>query len=137
MYKKLNALLVSGIVLLALGGCSSITDPQLVTSFEWGEVEDPENVVEGIEATVVFGELFIVGQLNTPARCYNLDADFQTSSNRLTVRVEANRTNAPNCDESLGGFTYIATMSNLKFATYSLSVIHDVEGGTGGSERTR
>lgn len=118
--------------LLASGGCGDATGPRLVTSFNWTEVEDPETIVEGISTSVAFGELFILGQIATPTRCYELDASFKRDRTKLNVRVTASSTQSPNCDVRAGGFRYTATMSNLDFQTYQLVVIHDVEDGTGG-----
>jgi hypothetical protein len=120
-----------GFVLLGLAGCSDITGPRLFTDFQWGEVEVPEDVVEGISTAVALGELFILGQFNTPTRCYALEADFNQSGKNLTLRVKAKSNNSPNCDESLGGFRYTATVRNLKYQTYTLRVIHDVAGASG------
>lgn len=119
-------------VVLAIGACSDITAPRLVTAFDWGEVDDPETVVPGITTSVALGELFILGQLNTPTRCYNLEAGFGRSKKKINIRVTAKPNNAPNCDQSLGGFRYTAVVSNLKFDTYDLTVIHDITGGEGG-----
>ena len=117
---------------VALAGCDSITNPRLVTSFNWTEAEDPESIVEGITTSVAYGELFILGQIATPTRCYELDASFARDGMELTLRVFARSSNSPNCDEREGGFRYTATMSNLDFGTYQLTVIHDVDGAAGG-----
>ena len=132
MLKKLRIPFRVAVVYLVLSGCSGLTDPRLITDFEWGEVEEPETVVEGISTTVALGDLFILGQFNTPSHCYNLEADFQKDGTNLTVRVNARPTGSPNCDESMGGFRYTARVVNLKFDTYELRVIHDIAGGTGG-----
>lgn len=126
------ARLLGGVVLVLLVGCSGITDPQFLTSFEWSELEDPNTVTEGITTSVVYGEVFILGQLNTPAQCYELTGEFDKSSNTLSLRVRARRTGSPNCDETMAGFTYTAVMRNLSFGTYALTVTHDIDGGTGG-----
>jgi hypothetical protein len=120
------------LLVVALSGCDSITDPQLVTSFDWTEVPDPQTVTEGISTSVAFGDLFILGQVITPARCYELQGTFAVDAGKLTVRVTARSNGSPNCDEREGGFRYTATMSNLAFRTYELTVIHEVDDGTGG-----
>lgn len=132
MLKKLRALFGVGVVFLALSGCSDLTGPRLITNFEWGEVEEPETIVEGISTTVALGTLFILGQFNTPSHCYNLEADFQRNGTKLRIQVMAKPTDSPNCDQSLGGFRYTAQVTNLKFDTYELRVIHDITGGNGG-----
>ena len=121
-----------GLSLLVLGGCSGITDPQMFTTFDWGEVEVPEDVVTGVSTSVALGDLFILGQFNTPTRCYTLDGNFKRSGSKLTLRVKADTSNPPNCDVRLGGFRYTAALSNLKYGTYQLQVIHEITGGTGG-----
>jgi hypothetical protein len=131
MLRNLGRLL-GGVVLVLLVGCSGVTDPRFVTSFQWTELEDPTTVTPGITASVAYGEVFILGQLNTPAQCYELTGDFGRASRTLTLRVRARRTNAPNCIETLAGFSYTAVMSNLSFGEYTLTVTHDVDGGTGG-----
>lgn len=118
---------------LALTGCSAFTDVDLITDFQWGEVEDPSTVVEGISSTVAYGEVFILGQLNTPTQCYNLSAGFKTSNNILTLTVSAAPTGASNCSQELGGYRYTAAILNLDYGTYQLRVIHDVQGGQGGT----
>lgn len=119
-------------LIMVLSGCDSITDPRVITTFDWTDVPDPETVTEGISTSVAFGDLFILGQLVTPARCYELDGTFTVDTGKLTIRVTARSNGSPNCDESVGGFRYTATVSNLEFRTYELTVIHDVENGTGG-----
>jgi len=136
MSRQPLTLLGIGLLLLALTGCSGITDPRLLTDFDWGEVEDPETVVEGISTAVALGELFILGQMSTPTRCYKLQADFKRKGSELTVRVNARSNDSPNCDQSIGGFRYTAVMSNLKFQTYNLRVIHDITGAAGGEYST-
>jgi hypothetical protein len=132
MLNKLRAPFGVAVVFLVLSGCSDLTGPRLLTDFAWGEVEEPETVVVGVSTTVALGGLFILGQFNTPTRCYALEADFRRDGSKLTVRVKAESTNSPNCDESLGGFRYTATMINLKYDTYQLRVIHDITGAAGG-----
>ena len=128
MLKRLRSPLGIGVVFLVLGGCSDLTSPRLLTTFDWGEVEVPEDVVPGVSTSVALGDLFILGQFNTPTRCFALDADFKKSGSNLTVRVKAEPNSSPNCDDRLGGFRYTATMINLEFDTYQLSVIHDITG---------
>lgn len=116
-------------VLLVVGGCSSITNPARLEVFDWGEVEDPTTVVDGIDAAVAFGEVFILGQVSTPHRCYQLDATFDSSDSRVTLRVRGEVAN-PNCSDGMGGYRYTATIRNLKVGEYDLRVIHEVVGGS-------
>jgi hypothetical protein len=124
------------LLVVALSGCDDITNPRLVTSFNWTEAEDPETVTEGISTSVALGELFILGQVVTPARCYELTGDFAEAGANLSLRVAARSNGSPNCDQRIGGFRYTATWSNLDYGTYNLTVVHDVEDGPGG-EYTR
>ena len=132
MLKKLRVPFGVVMASVALGGCSGLTDPRLITNFDWGEVEEPEAIVEGISTTVALGDLFVLGQFNTPSHCYDLEADFRRRKSKLTIHVKAGSTNSPNCDQSLGGFRYTAQLINLKFGTYELRVVHDITGGSGG-----
>ena len=132
MLKKLRVPFGVVVAWLVLGGCSGLTDPRLITNFDWGEVEEPEAIVEGISTTVALGDLFVLGQFKTPSHCYDLEADFRRSKSKLTIHVKAESTNSPNCDQSLGGFRYTAQLINLKFGTYELRVVHDIAGGSGG-----
>jgi hypothetical protein len=132
MKKKLLTRFGVTVLLLALAGCSDVTAPKLITSFEWGEMEDPETVVEGITTSVALGELFILGQIKTPARCYNLDHNFNRNGKDLILSVTATRTSTPNCDETIGGFRYTFVASNLKYDTYDLRATHTVTNAAGG-----
>ncbi len=62
---------------LAFSGCSDITGPQLLTNFDWGEVDVPEAIVEGASTSVALGESLHPRPIQTPTRCYNLDANFR------------------------------------------------------------
>lgn len=114
--------------LLVVAGCAGITNPARLEVFEWGEVEDPTQIDEGIDPAVGFGELFILGQVATPTRCYRLNATFDEDGSELTMRVRGEVSN-PNCDEADGGYRYTATIRNLEVGVYDLRVIHEVVGG--------
>jgi len=118
--------------MLAGAACGSLTDPQLLTDFEWGEVEDPATVQPGIQTAVVLGELYVLGQMQTPTRCYRLSQDFRQSGSRLTLKVSAEQNNTPTCNVSQGGYRYTLVAHNLKFDTYELRVTHDIAGGQSG-----
>ncbi|MGD8277911.1 MAG: hypothetical protein PVH00_07785 [Gemmatimonadota bacterium] len=119
-------------VVLAVAGCGSLTEPQLLTDFEWGEVDDPATVQPGIQTAVVLGELYVLGQMQTPTRCYRLTKDFDQSGSRLTLKVTAAGSNTANCNVSQGGYRYTLVVHNLKFDTYDLRVTHAIEGGQDG-----
>ncbi len=131
MLNRLRAPVWVAAIFLVLSGCSDITAPRLLTSFDWGEVEVPEDIVPGVATSVALGQLFILGQFQTPTQCYVLDAEFRQNGTNLTVKVTAEPTGAPNCDESMGGFRYTAVVRNLKFGTYDFRVIHDIVDGAG------
>lgn len=124
MRTKLSILLAAG---LLLQGCSSITDPGRLEDFEWGEVEDASTIVEGIDPAVGLGDLFILGQVSTPHRCYRLEGTFSRNGQTLTLRVRGNVAN-PDCADTEGGYRYTATIRHLEGGTYDLNVIHQVEG---------
>lgn len=126
MPTKLSILLAAG---LLLQGCSSITDPARLEDFQWGEVEDVTSIVEGIDPAVGLGDLFILGQVSTPHKCYRLDASFSRDGRTLILRVRGDVAN-PDCADSEGGYRYTATIRNLERGTYDLNVIHQVEGRT-------
>lgn len=119
-YRLLGAAFLS----VALWGCSEITAPRLLTTFEWGEVPEPETLTEGISTAVALGDLFIVGEFPTATRCFEPTPDFDRDGDRVTLRVDATRTSAPNCAESPGGYRYTASITNLDHGTYTLRVIH-------------
>lgn len=117
--------------LFALTGCSDITGPRWEAAFEWGEVDDPTTVQESVNSSVALGDLFLLGQFNTPTRCYVLDSDVQKRGSNLTIRVRATTNNPSNCDQSLGGFRYTIAVYNLEDGEYNLVVYHEIEGGNG------
>ncbi len=129
MLKRSRAAAATIAALLVVSGCKSLTEPQLLTDFEWGEVEDPSTVQAGIQTAVVLGEVYVLGQMQTPTRCYSLTKDFQQSGSQLTLRISAKNNNTPNCNVSQGGYRYTLVVHNLKFDTYDLQVYHDIPGG--------
>jgi len=132
MLNRFRAIVRMAAVSLAVSGCSSLTDPQLLTDFEWGEVENPATVQERILTSVVLGELYVLGQMQTPTRCYNIGFDLGRNGSQLTLRVSAKLGNSTNCDQNLGAYRYTLTVHNLKFGTYNLRVFHDITGAQGG-----
>jgi len=132
MLNRFRALVRMAAVSLAVSGCSSLTGPQLLTDFEWGEVENPATVQERVLTSVVLGELFVLGQMQTPTRCYNIGFDLGRNGSQLTLRVSAKPGNSTNCDQNPGAYRYTLTVHNLKFGTYNLRVFHDITGAQGG-----
>ena len=99
--------------------------------FTWGPVDAPETVVEGIDVTTGLGDIFILGQFNTPSPCYSLTADLSRSGSKLTLRVKAAERNTSTCPGGIGGFRYTAVIRNVEQGkTYQLEVTHDVGGQT-------
>lgn len=116
------------VALLAVGGCSAITNPARLAVFDWGEVEDPTSVVDGIDPAVALGEVFILGQVSTPTRCYRLNAEFDESGSEIRLHVRGEMAN-PDCADDDGGYRYTATIRNLAVGLYDLRVTHEVVGG--------
>lgn len=115
--------------LLLVAACGGITNPVRLEEFQWGEVEDPTTVEEGMDASVALGDVFVAGELNTPKPCYTLTADFENSGSQLTLRVHAKESGTQNCGDGIGGFRYTAVIRYLKFGNYDLRVIHEISGG--------
>ncbi len=128
MHHRVRATFAWVAVLLVAAGCSSSTDPEVVTDFQWTEA-DPTTLQEGIVATAALGELFVLGQVATPTRCYKLDFDLGKSGSRLNLRIKATASTTPNCDQNPGAYRYTLAIYNLKSGTYELRAVHDVAGG--------
>lgn len=128
---KLRTVAVHALLALALVSCSDSTGLSELEQFTWGPADPPENVVEGIDVSVALGDIFILGQFNTPTPCYTLTADLSRSGSRLTLRVKAQERSASNCSGSIGGYRYTAVIRNVEQGkTYQLEVTHDVGGQT-------
>lgn len=113
----------------AAAGCDLVTDPDPLEDFQWAELTHGETVDERVDVTVVPGEIFILGELNTPTACYSLTADFDKNGSRLLLRISARSTNTPNCQPILGAYRYTAVLRHLNRGTYEFTVEHDVGGG--------
>lgn len=129
MRKKLGTNVAALAVLMGVAGCGTITNPVRLEEFQWGEVEDPATIEEHIDASVALGDVFVLGELNTPTPCYTLTAEFDKKGSALTLHVTAKSNNSPNCGDGIGGWRYTAVIRNLKFGNYDLRVIHEVSGG--------
>lgn len=108
-------------------GCSTSTEPRLVADFTWTEA-DPLLTQEGMTASAVLGELFVLGHVFTPARCFRLDHSIGQRGFRLEVVIRARATATPNCDPAPGAYRYTLGIYNLRAGTYQLQVTHDVAG---------
>jgi hypothetical protein len=130
MLDRIRTGLTLAAVVLIAAGCDSITGLDALASFDWGELEEDEVVDEGIDVTSVLGEIFVLGELTTPTRCYRLSADVEQDGGDVTLRVDANSTQTQNCNPDPGGYRYTAVIRNLPPATYTVRAIHAVSGGT-------
>ena len=128
MHYRVRATFAWVAVLLVAAGCSSSTDPEVVTDFQWTEA-DPTTSEEGTTATAALGELFVLGHILTPTRCYKLAFDLGKSASRLDLRIKASTSSTPNCDQAAGAYRYTLAIYNLRSGTYEVRVIHDVAGG--------
>ena len=122
-----SAMMVAAVLFAA--GCDSVTEPDTLEQFTWGEVAAGETVEDGIDVSQGLGDIFILGELNTPTRCYSLSGDLERSGARLTLHVEARTSQAPSCADAAGAYRYTAVLRNLEAGAYQLRVIHDISGG--------
>jgi hypothetical protein len=129
MLDRPRVALAAAVVLAGAMGCDSITGPDLLEQFTWGEIASGEPVEEGIDVSQALADIFILGEFNTPTKCYNLSAELERSGGRLTLRVEANSTNTPNCTQAAGAYRYTAVIRNLSAGDYEVRVVHAVGGG--------
>jgi hypothetical protein len=111
--------------------CTSTTAPWLDTEFQYGEVEDPSTVQESVQSTAALGNLYILGQVPTPTRCYRLGHDLSSKGERLTLRIQAKPAGGGAC-EPVGGYRYTMVVLRLHPGTYDLTVIHEITGAQGG-----
>jgi hypothetical protein len=126
MLKRIRMTAVlTGLFALAVG-CDLVTDPDPLEEFHWGPVENGAELTEGMDAVGVFGEIQMLGQIRTPTLCYGLEPDFERDGHKLTLRVTAESTDAPNCAEEPGGFRYTGVLRHLDGGTYEFRAIHIV-----------
>ncbi len=119
------------LVLLSNSGCDLTTEPVAFQDFQWLAIENPNEVVEGIDAAALGGDIALLGQLKTPSLCFRLTADFERDGSVLTVRVTAQQSTSPNCSSTPGGYQYTAAIRGLDDGDYTLQVIHLVPGSSG------
>lgn len=116
-------------VVLSGLACDSVAGPEPLDAFSWGEIAAAEPVEDGIDVNVGLGDVFVLGELNTPTRCYGLDADFSQSGDRLTLDVEATSQQSGSCADAAGAYRYTAVLRGLEQRDYQLRVVHAVAGG--------
>jgi hypothetical protein len=132
MLRRARTAFAVATLLCGVAACSAATEPDVVTDFQWTEA-DPATTQEGIAATAALGELFVLGHVMTPSRCYKLDFELGRNGQRLSLRIKATASTTPNCDQTAGAYRYTLAIYNLKSGAYNLQVIHDVTGGQGGT----
>jgi hypothetical protein len=109
--------------------CDSVAGPEPLDQFSWGELPQGQAVEDGIDVSVGLGDVFVLGELTTPTRCYALDADFSQSGDRLTLDVRATSTQTGACADNPGAYRYTAVLRGLAQRDYELHVVHAVTGG--------
>jgi hypothetical protein len=121
-----------GVIALAAAaaiGCDSVTGIDNLEQFTWGEAPPGEPVEDGIDVSQALGDVFILGEMNAPTRCYTLEADLERSGGQLTLTVDATSSQSGGCEQSTGAYRYTAVLRNLEAREYQLRVIHAVAGG--------
>lgn len=116
-------------VLAVTFACDSVAGPEPLDEFSWGELPQGQAVEDGIDVSVGLGDVFVLGELNTPTRCYGLDADFSQSGDRLTLEVQATSRQSGACADNPGAYRYTAVLRGLAQRDYQLHVVHAVAGG--------
>jgi hypothetical protein len=119
---------LAAIASVATIGCHVITEPSTLRDFQWVAVEHPDEVTEGIDVAAFAADIDLLGQLKTPTLCYNLVATFDRSGSDLTIHVDAKTSAAPNCQKTPGGYRYTAALRGLGSGSYTVHVVHTVEG---------
>jgi hypothetical protein len=115
------------VFVVALSGCGLLNDIEKLESFAFSEVEGGGPVTPGIDVAGLSRAIFLVGQVNTPNRCFALRAELEDNDRNLTLRVTA-RTNATNCAPEPGAFRYESAIRPLDPGSYDLRVIHSFPG---------
>lgn len=123
----LRALALS--VLFTAFACDSVAGPEPLDSFSWGELPQGQAVEDGIDVSLGLGDIFVLGELNTPTRCYGLEADFRQDGDRLTLEVTATSRQSGACADQPGAYRYTAVLRGLAQRDYQLRVVHAVAGG--------
>ncbi len=114
--------------LLGAAGCADVTGVDYMKEFTVGTMPDPETLVPGVEANSALRLLYIQGLVQTPSPCYDLAGDFEKKGSTLTLRVEAERDDGTGCEVGKGGFRYNALVGGLKRGSYTLKVVHTIDG---------
>ena len=114
--------------LIAASACHTLTEPNALQDFQWMAVDNAAEITEGIDAAVFFGDISMLGQLKTPTLCFKPVADFTRDGSALTVRVTAQPTSGSTCPSTPGGFRYTALLRGLGSGSFTLHVIHAVNG---------
>jgi hypothetical protein len=115
----------AGLLVLVLpvalwAGCGFLTDVEKLESFQFEELEGM--TTDTVEVNGVPGAIFVLGQINTPTRCYALRGELEEKDRSLTLRVSA-RSTATTCAAD-GAFRYQAVLRPLEAGTYDVRIIH-------------
>jgi hypothetical protein len=115
-------------VLLGLSGCDITTEPVQLQEFQWLAVDNPSDVVDGMDAAAFQGDVALLGQMKTPTLCFRLTSALDVVAPTVTVRITAVPSDSPNCGNQPGGYQYTAAIRGLDDGDYTVRVIHTVPG---------
>lgn len=73
------------------------------------------------------GAVAVTGALSTPTPCYTLSGSARRDGGVVTLTVEARATDGI-CVQSIGAFSYEATVRGIAAGSYTLRVIHTYPG---------
>jgi hypothetical protein len=79
------------------------------------------------------GSVIVQGALSTPNPCYTFTGSVRRDGSAVTLTVEAHATEGM-CVQSIGAFSYDATVHGLPAGSYSFRVVHTYP-GTGWESR--
>jgi hypothetical protein len=127
-YRIVGVVTLGAVIAGVPTGCRILTEPSTLQDFQWIAVEQASQVTEGIDAAAFGDDIDLLGQLKTPTLCYKLNADFSQSGNDLTIHVDANPSDSPNCQKTPGGYRYTAALRGLGDGAYTIHVVHSVAG---------
>jgi hypothetical protein len=128
MQRSKRTLLSLSVALLALSGCGLSTEPVQLQDFQWLAIDNPNNVIDGMDAAAFQGDVAILGQIKTPTLCFKLTNALDVVGSTVTVRIMAEARDLPNCGNQPGGYQYTAAIRGLNDGDYTVRVIHAVPG---------
>ena len=113
---------------LALAGCSLTETRNNLANFEFVEVTTGA-VEAAMDASGQGRQVIFLGQTPKPTRCYELVGDLSSSSNTITVTVNARVKNA-SCQTGSGYFRYTGNVEMARGGTFTFVVRHVFPSGT-------